>query len=611
MVNLRERFKVSTVRRAASVLPKKDRKKIAAVMGLQVFMGLLDLLGVALIGVLGALAVNGVAAKQPGNRIQSFLEILQINTFEFQSQAAILGILASIILVSRTLISVFFIRKTLYFLSRRGAVVSSDLVKKLLSQPLLKLQERSSQETIYSVTHGVNAITLGVLGSAANLVPDLALLLIMTTGLFLVDPLIALSTTTLFGIIGILMYWLLHKRARRLGADEARFTIASSEKIDEVLKSYRESVVRNRREFYSKEIAELRFSLANVVAEVSFLPNVSKYVIEVTMVLGALFISALQFIFQDASNAVATLSVFLAAGTRIAPAVLRLQQGLLVIKSSLGTAGPTLDLIESLENVSTFKSSTDAVETEHYGFTPIVSMSNLCFSYPNKNELAINGASLEILEGSSLAFVGGSGAGKTTIVDLTLGLLPPDSGTVSISGFSPSEAIEIWPGSIAYVPQDVLIINGTIKENVAMGYSLKAIEDQLIWDALEVAQLDEYVKSLPQGLETEVGERGARLSGGQRQRLGIARAMFTKPKLLVLDEATSSLDGQTEYDVTSAINKLKGRVTVVMIAHRLSTVRNCDQLVYLSGGKIKSVGTFEHLRETVPDFDKQANLMGL
>ena len=610
-MSLRERFQVSTVRRAASILPPKDRKKIVGVMCIQIFMGLLDLLGVAVIGVLGALAVNGVASKQPGNRVKSFLELLQIDSLEFQTQAAILGILATFILISRTILSVYFMRKTLYFLSRRGAVVSSDLVAKLLSQPLLKLQEKSSQETIYSVTHGVNAITLGVLGSTANLVSDTALLVIMATGLFLVDPLIAFSTAGLFGAVGIAMYGLLHKRARRLGLEEATLTIASTEKIDEVLKSYRESVVRNRRGFYSKEIGEMRFSLANVLAEVSFMPNVSKYVIEITMVLGALFISALQFIFQDAAHAVATLSVFLAAGTRIAPAVLRVQQGLIVIKSSLGAAGPTLDLIESLENAPTLQPNEDGVDIEHEGFIPRIVISKICFSYPGSGSFAIRDASVEINAGSSLAFVGGSGAGKTTIVDLILGLLPPDSGKIEISGLSPSDAITKWPGSISYVPQDVLIINGTIRENVSMGYSSESFDDSLVWDALATAQLDDYVKDLPEGLQTRVGERGARLSGGQRQRLGIARAMFTKPKLLVLDEATSSLDGQTEYDVATAINKLKGRVTVVMIAHRLSTVRNCDQLVYLSGGEISSIGTFDQLRESVPDFDKQADLMGL
>ena len=166
-------------------------------------------------------------------------------------------------------------------------------------------------------------------------------------------------------------------------------------------------------------------------------------------------------------------------------------------------------------------------------------------------------------------------------------------------------------GNVAYVPQDVALSNGTFRENLTMGYPVNLAPDELCWDALRVAQLDSFVRDLPLGLDQPVGERGTNLSGGQRQRLGIARAMLTKPKLLVLDEATSALDGQTELDISNAINNLKGIVTVVMIAHRLSTVRNSDQVIYMDKGKIVAKGKFEEVRKTVPDFDRQAQLMGL
>ena len=180
-----------------------------------------------------------------------------------------------------------------------------------------------------------------------------------------------------------------------------------------------------------------------------------------------------------------------------------------------------------------------------------------------------------------------------------------------ISGLPPSEAVSKWPGAIAYVPQDVFISNGTIRENVSLGYPPHEATDELVLDALQVAQLDSFVANLPLGLDTPVGDRGTRLSGGQRQRLGIARAMFTRPQLLVLDEATSALDGVTEATISQSINILKGRVTLVLIAHRLSTVLNADQIVYLSEGRVLSVGTFDEVRNAVPDFDVQAKLMGL
>jgi ABC-type multidrug transport system fused ATPase/permease subunit len=197
------------------------------------------------------------------------------------------------------------------------------------------------------------------------------------------------------------------------------------------------------------------------------------------------------------------------------------------------------------------------------------------------------------------------------MIDVLLGVLNPDEGTVLISGLPPMQAVTKWPGAISYVPQDVSIAAGSIRQNVALGYPLEVATDDLVLKALKVAHLDEFVADLPEGLDTQVGERGAQLSGGQRQRLGIARAMFTCPHLLVLDEATSSLDGETESNISEAINTLKGSTTVVMIAHRLSTVRNADMVVYLSDGQILAKGTFQQVRESVPDFDRQARLMGL
>jgi ATP-binding cassette, subfamily B, bacterial PglK len=192
-----------------------------------------------------------------------------------------------------------------------------------------------------------------------------------------------------------------------------------------------------------------------------------------------------------------------------------------------------------------------------------------------------------------------------------LGVLEPSSGSVRISDKSPLEAIEIWPGAIGYVPQDVLIIEGTIRDNVSMGFPHGPKTDDLVWEALHLAQLDEFVKNLPNTIDSKVGDRGIKISGGQRQRLGIARALFTKPKLLVLDEATSSLDGETEFALSKSIKSLHGKVTVVMIAHRLSSVREVDRLIYMENGKVGAIGNFEEVREKISNFDNQAQLMGL
>jgi ABC-type multidrug transport system fused ATPase/permease subunit len=197
------------------------------------------------------------------------------------------------------------------------------------------------------------------------------------------------------------------------------------------------------------------------------------------------------------------------------------------------------------------------------------------------------------------------------MIDLLLGVLAPDSGTILISGLPPLLAVAKWPGAVSYVPQDVVIAAGTIRENISLGYPAVEAKEDLIFDALKLAQLEEFTSSLPDGIDTQVGERGTKISGGQRQRLGIARAMFTRPTLLVLDEATSSLDGETEASISDAIHELKGLTTVVIIAHRLSTIRNVEKVVYLDKGKVLAVGSFDEVRKAVPDFDFQAKIMGL
>jgi ABC-type multidrug transport system fused ATPase/permease subunit len=328
-------------------------------------------------------------------------------------------------------------------------------------------------------------------------------------------------------------------------------------------------------------------------------------------VLGSLAIAALQFVVNDAAHAVAVLSVFTAASTRIAPAVLRLQQGAVNIKSNVGSATPTLDLIEELEKVKSEKLIVKSLDFSYSDFRAEIFLDNVSLYYPSKEKPAVDSISLRIHPGEVVAFVGPSGAGKTTIIDLLLGVLEPDSGSASIQSLRPLEAIQKWPGAVGYVPQDVMISNGTIRENVSLGFNKDEFADEDVWKALEVAQLSEYVRSLPDQLETRVGDRGAQLSGGQRQRLGIARAMFTRPKLLVLDEATSSLDGSTEASISEAVHNLKGGVTIVMIAHRLSTVKESDRIFYLVNGKLQKAGTFDEVRRAVPEFNKQAELMGL
>jgi len=578
---------------------------------LQAGIGFIDLLGVAAMGVLGALAVTGIQSQMPGDRVSQVLDLIGISEFSFQGQVAFLGLLAGVILVTRTVVSVFITRKALFFLSRRSAMITSMLVSRLLSQSLVTIQSKSTLVYSQALTSGVSSVTLGILGSVISVVADVSLLIIMLASLFVVDPLIALTSVSFFGLLGFTLYKLLNVRAYKLGYSNTKLTVATNEIITEVLETYREAVVRNRRDYYARHIGELSRSQSDVVAEMQFMPNITKYVIEAGMVVGAILIAGVQFAMQDAQHAVATLSVFMAASTRIAPAIMRLQQSLMKIKNSLGSAAPTIDLIKLLSNLEPVQQTNDELDSVHASFKPEIEVNSVSLTYPNQSKAAVKNITLKIRSGESVAIVGPSGAGKTSLIDLILGVQPPDSGVVHISGKNPEEAVALWPGAIAYVPQEIRISNSTFRENVSLGFSQESDNDDLIWEAIEIAQLTEFVKNLPLGLSTQVGNRGTALSGGQRQRLGIARALFTKPKLLVLDEATSSLDGQTESAISKAINRMKGSVTLLIIAHRLSTVRNVDKVIYLDDGEIVFQGTFEQVRDAVPNFDIQAKLMGL
>lgn len=593
------------------VLSRSDQKRVAVATLVQISLGALDLLGVVAIGLLGALSVTGLQSGAPGDRVSAALRFLQISNLSFQIQATIIGLGAVLLLVGRTVLSIIFTRKILLFFSRRGAKISADLTARLLSQQLSFIQTRTMQEILFATTSGVTIVTLQILATAVVLASDISLLVIMSIGLFVLDPSTALGLFLIFSFIGYLLHRILNVRASELGIQNSVLGIRSNERIVEVFSSYRESVVRNRRDFYARDIGRMRLELADNAAEISFMPYISKYVIETAVILGALLVGFVQFVFQDTAHAVATLAIFLAAGSRIAPAVLRIQQSLLTIRGSLGQAQPTLQLLEELGDKSITINNDDAINTVHTGFDPTIKIESISLTYPGGTKPAISGISLDLPRGASVAIVGPSGGGKTTLIDIILGVLAPDSGTVLVSGLPPLMAAARWPGAISYVPQDVSITSGTVRENVGMGYPLSAVTDKLVMNALALSHLHEFLENLPKGLETQVGERGAKFSGGQRQRLGIARALFTQPQLLVLDEATSSLDGETETNISEAINQMRGSTTIVMIAHRLSTVRSADLVVYLAEGKIVAMGTFEEVRSIVPDFNRQASLMGL
>jgi ABC-type bacteriocin/lantibiotic exporter with double-glycine peptidase domain len=605
---------LQVVRRSLLILDRTDRQKSFLIILIYLLLGLMDMAAVFLLGLVGSLSVSGVSTGQPGERVRAVLEFAGISQYTLQQQVAILGGLSAFALVFKSVFSLYLSKKTLLFLSRRAALISRTLVFRLLGQELISIREKTIQETIFSLTYGVQSVAIGILGSALLLISDIFLIVIFSVSLFLVDTLVAVMSLILFSSVGMVLYRLLHRRANFLGETATKLNIESGDKISEVVACYRELLVKDRRNFYAHEIGAIRFKIADVSARLGFMNLLSKYVMEITLVVGGLTIGVAQFVTQPATRAVAVLAIFLVASGRIAPAVLRVQTGLISMRINMGSARPTLDLVEEhlvggkfdIDNLKPYRGRSDFT---HDGFQPYLKLSSVSYTYPTKRKESLRNINLEITSGEFVGIVGPSGSGKTTLADVLLGVIKPDEGTVILSGFPPGESFKKWPGAVAYVPQEVKVINGSIKENVCLGFSPEDVSDEEVSSLLESVQLQEF--STTAGLQIPAGEGGSKMSGGQRQRLGLARSLFTSPKLLILDEATSALDSVTEKKITDYINSVKGSLTLVVIAHRLSTLKNADRVIYIKNGEILAQGTFDELRELLPEFDQQAKEMGI
>jgi ABC-type multidrug transport system fused ATPase/permease subunit len=577
---------------------------------LQIALSFFDIIGVALLGILGSIAIRSDQPNGLGDRTSKFLQITHLDGLSVQNQAAILGVSAAFFLVTKTLLSMELTRRTFGYFGRRNADLTSEVLGKILNQPLSRIQLQSTQDILYFSTMGVSALTIGVLGSLISIIADGALLIAMLVALALVSPGVALGSTIIFGFVFIALHFGMSSKMSKLGQSNYELNLAGNKTILSALDGFRELAVNSRIQSRVDKIRISRVKIGDVDARLNFLPNLSKYIFEITIVIAAFLVSASQFYYFDANHALSTLTVFMAASTRIAPAILRVQQSILRVKGSLPVAVktfPYFDLPAPSEKFQVNK----VFNLQHSGFVPSISIKSLSAKYPDQPRLVLREVNLEIMPGTHFALVGPSGAGKSTLVDIVLGIQPVTFGEVLVSGCPASEAIEKWPGAVGYVPQEVLIIEGTIRENIEFGFAPKEISDADIFRVLDLVGLTPFINSLDRGLETNLGENGARISGGQKQRIGIARALIMRPKLLVLDEATSALDAESENQIDATLRQLSGQVTVLVVAHRLSTVKTADKVAYMEGGEILAEGKFEYVRSKVPNFDAQARLMGL
>jgi ABC-type multidrug transport system fused ATPase/permease subunit len=606
------------IKAALGLLTAADRRRYRLVVVAQMLTSFLDLAGVLLVGLVGVLAAASIRGTPPPDAVVAAADRLGLGDLPPEALAGIVAAAAAAFLLTKSVVSADLMRRVFRFLGNRQAAVSTRLTAQLLAQPLLAIERRSSQETAYALSNAIAATIIQTLGSLAVLLSELTLLALLSIALFIVNPAATIAAFIFFALVGFALQRGLSGWSARIGGTIGATAVLGQKHLQEAIVSYREVSVLGRRSLYVSTIGALWQRSGSAQGDQMFVSQLPKIGYETALVIGAIGLASWQFAVSTPVEAVAMLALFLAAGSRVVPSMLRLNSLTLGIRSGVASAAVLFPIVDELQRSAArplspmnIKDVEESTAAGFPGFTPTIEISNASVTYPGAPEPALSSITLSVPAGSKVALAGTTGAGKSTLADVILGVLEPQSGSVRVSGMDVNDAINMWPGALAYVPQNVAMINGTVRENVALGLPADAIDDDQVWHSLQQAHLAGFLSDSRDGLDTLIGERGVRLSGGQRQRLGLARALYSRPKLLVLDEATSALDAETEVLIADALAALSDEVTTVTVAHRLAPIRHSDIVVYLEDGYIRALGSFDEVRESSSAFHRQATLLGL
>jgi ABC-type multidrug transport system fused ATPase/permease subunit len=610
------------VRRSLAMLSRTERRTYWSAVGLQMATSLLDLAGVLLFGMVGVIAASATQGLAIPNSIQVVLSWFGGADLSATTASLVLAGIAALLLIIKTIASLWILRWVLKFLTTASTRVSAQMCADFYALPIVHVNRFASQWSAFALVNGVTGAIAETLTNSMVIWVELSLLVVLGGALLLLNPLIALFAVGYFGLIAVVMNQILKGWAYSTGKIMAETSWESNLTVQDGIATYREITVADRRQYYIDRFRSLRQAGSEAYADQQFIGQLPRYGMEIALVVGAglLVIALLQL--GTAESALGSLALFLTAATRVMPSMLRLNGSRINLRSLRPRADYAYTMAVHIEEHRTSATAQDTLAAAPAPEVSIgppgkpelvleVAVRDLKVDYPGSDTPAITGITFTLPPGGSLAVVGPSGGGKSTLADAILGVLQPSAGSVRIGGLPPAQVVRRYPGLVAYVPQSVALVSGSVRDNVALGLTRDEIDDEKVWAALQRAHLADYLGNARKGLDTEVGERGVQMSGGQRQRLGIARALYTDPRLLVMDEATSALDAEIENLVTQTIEELGPEVTTITIAHRLATIRRADTVIYLDRGRLLAQGTFDEVRNALPRFDHQANLLGL
>ena len=489
--------------------------------------------------------------------------------------------------------------------SRSTSMLSKRLFADYLYRPYAFHLRRNSAELIRNVTSSTRTTFYVFMTSVLSLITELFVIAGIVAVLLAAAPLVTLLALGVFGGVGLLLLKFTQRRLAAWGESEHELQKTTLQTAQQSLGGIKEIKLSGHEPFFHAAFSSLQEQLATISLRRSTLLGVPRLFVETVFICGILLVVIL--ITQHHSwraDMVPLLGLYAYAGFRIIPSLNRILLHASVIQGAQAVAGQLY--ADSQLTPVRARPSVSNPPPHRFAFNDCLTFEDVAFSYDGRDAPALQNICLSIRYGETVGIVGASGAGKSTFVDLLLGLLVPTRGRITVDGQDMHNALAAWQHKIGYVPQDVYLLDDTLLRNIALGVPDAEIEKDQVWAVLRMAHLERFVATLPRGLETEIGERGVRLSGGQRQRVAIARALYHAPELLVFDEATSALDNETEREVARSIDDLHGQKTLVIVAHRLTTIRNCDRLILFKDGRIVASGRYSDLLATCADFQRMA-----